>query len=230
MQQAWPERSHDFPDSCGGCAGPRVALGRVFRGRGFPKGGDAAVVTEQAPLRFGGLLRQLRAEAKLTQEELAEAARLSPRAVSGPGAGRQPHRAQGHRRVAGRLRWASPGRPGSCSSRRPGARSRPRACWRRGNGRTPGKARGSHGRCAAARTGDCCRSASPTRDVFYGPGAAGRRSWRRSWPPGPAGGGMVGGQPGHRVREVLAAAAGRGCCRSWPGASSCRGRTGGRVS
>jgi transcriptional regulator with XRE-family HTH domain len=31
---------------------------------------------------FGGLLRQLRAEARLTQEELAEAARLSPRSVS----------------------------------------------------------------------------------------------------------------------------------------------------
>ena len=40
------------------------------------------VVTEQAALSFGGLLRQLRAEARLTQEELAEAARLSPRAVS----------------------------------------------------------------------------------------------------------------------------------------------------
>jgi transcriptional regulator with XRE-family HTH domain len=40
------------------------------------------VVTEQATLSFGGLLRQLRAEAKLTQEELAEAAHLSPRAVS----------------------------------------------------------------------------------------------------------------------------------------------------
>ena len=40
------------------------------------------VVTEQAALSFGGLLRQLRTGAKLTQEELAEAAGLSPRAVS----------------------------------------------------------------------------------------------------------------------------------------------------
>jgi transcriptional regulator with XRE-family HTH domain/Tol biopolymer transport system component len=39
-------------------------------------------VTEQAALSFGGLLRQLRAGAGLTQEELAEAAGLSPRAVS----------------------------------------------------------------------------------------------------------------------------------------------------
>jgi predicted ATPase/DNA-binding XRE family transcriptional regulator len=39
-------------------------------------------VAERAALSFGGLLRQLRTEAKLTQEELAEAARLSPRSIS----------------------------------------------------------------------------------------------------------------------------------------------------
>jgi len=39
-------------------------------------------VAEQGGLSFAGLLRQLRAEARLTQEELAEAARLSPRSVS----------------------------------------------------------------------------------------------------------------------------------------------------
>jgi predicted ATPase/transcriptional regulator with XRE-family HTH domain len=39
-------------------------------------------MAEQSALRFGGLLRQLRAEAQLTQEGLAEAARLSPRSVS----------------------------------------------------------------------------------------------------------------------------------------------------
>jgi len=37
---------------------------------------------EQLALGFAGLLRQLRAEAGLTQEELAEAAGLSPRSVS----------------------------------------------------------------------------------------------------------------------------------------------------
>src|ERR1700733_2442703 len=37
---------------------------------------------EHPALGFGGLLRQLRAEAGLTQEELAEAASLSPRSVS----------------------------------------------------------------------------------------------------------------------------------------------------
>jgi transcriptional regulator with XRE-family HTH domain len=37
---------------------------------------------ERPALRFGGLLRQLRTQARMTQEELAEAARLSPRSVS----------------------------------------------------------------------------------------------------------------------------------------------------
>jgi tetratricopeptide (TPR) repeat protein/transcriptional regulator with XRE-family HTH domain len=39
-------------------------------------------VAEQPALSFGGLLRQLRAEARLTQEELAAAATVSPRSVS----------------------------------------------------------------------------------------------------------------------------------------------------
>ena len=39
-------------------------------------------VTEQAALGFGGLLRRLRDEAGLTQDELAEAARVSQRAIS----------------------------------------------------------------------------------------------------------------------------------------------------
>jgi transcriptional regulator with XRE-family HTH domain len=39
-------------------------------------------VTEQPALSFAGLLRRLRAEAKLTQEELAAAAGVSPRSVS----------------------------------------------------------------------------------------------------------------------------------------------------
>jgi len=45
-------------------------------------GGDAAVMAEQAIVGFAGLLRQLRAEARLTQQELAKAAGVSPRAVS----------------------------------------------------------------------------------------------------------------------------------------------------
>jgi transcriptional regulator with XRE-family HTH domain len=45
--------------------------------------GGTAMVTEQRPaLSFAGLLRRLRAGAKLTQEELAAAAGVSPRSVS----------------------------------------------------------------------------------------------------------------------------------------------------
>ena len=43
---------------------------------------DAGAVAEQPALSFAGLLRQLRDEALLTQEELAEAASLSPRSIS----------------------------------------------------------------------------------------------------------------------------------------------------
>jgi WD40 repeat protein/transcriptional regulator with XRE-family HTH domain len=44
--------------------------------------GGTAMATEQPALSFAGLLRQLRAGAKLTQEELAAAAGVSPRSVS----------------------------------------------------------------------------------------------------------------------------------------------------
>ena len=40
------------------------------------------MVTDQSAVSFAGLLRRLRAEARLTQEELAAAAGVSPRAVS----------------------------------------------------------------------------------------------------------------------------------------------------
>jgi transcriptional regulator with XRE-family HTH domain len=39
-------------------------------------------MTEQPALSFGGLLRRLRSGARLTQEELAEVAQLSPRSIS----------------------------------------------------------------------------------------------------------------------------------------------------
>jgi transcriptional regulator with XRE-family HTH domain len=41
-----------------------------------------AAMTEQLSMSFAGLLRQLRGDVKLTQEELAQAAGLSPRAIS----------------------------------------------------------------------------------------------------------------------------------------------------
>jgi tetratricopeptide (TPR) repeat protein/transcriptional regulator with XRE-family HTH domain len=52
------------------------ADGRGRVARGF------AAVAEQPALSFAGLLRQLRTEARLTQEELAQAAGVSPRSVS----------------------------------------------------------------------------------------------------------------------------------------------------
>jgi tetratricopeptide (TPR) repeat protein/transcriptional regulator with XRE-family HTH domain len=58
---------------------------RVGAGAGRAEGTGPVVdgpVTGRAGLRFGGLLRQLRDEAVLTQEELAEAAQVSQRAVS----------------------------------------------------------------------------------------------------------------------------------------------------
>ena len=62
------------------CWGRMVPLGAgVAAGRG--PGGVAGAVGEPG-LSFAGLLRHLRSEAKLTQEELAEAAGLSPRSVS----------------------------------------------------------------------------------------------------------------------------------------------------
>jgi tetratricopeptide (TPR) repeat protein/transcriptional regulator with XRE-family HTH domain len=66
-----------WPAYCGRKIGSRAVPGR--RG-GRSRGGCWAVAEPE--LRFAGLLRQLRAEARLTQEELAEAASLSPQAVS----------------------------------------------------------------------------------------------------------------------------------------------------
>ena len=64
--------------------GAAYCWGRIGLARsGQPGGGageDAGV--GEPGLSFAGLLRQLRSEAKLTQEELAAAARLSPRSVS----------------------------------------------------------------------------------------------------------------------------------------------------
>ena len=65
----------------------------------------------EPPVTFAGLLRKLRAEARLTQEELAEAARLSPRSVSDleRGIAATPHR-ETVRLLADALRLADPAR------------------------------------------------------------------------------------------------------------------------
>ena len=64
-------------------AGPGLSWGKSCAPGGRQGAGlGVSGMAEQAALSFGGLLRQLRAEANLTQEELAEAAQLSPRSVS----------------------------------------------------------------------------------------------------------------------------------------------------
>ena len=61
-------------------------LVQALVGQVLPRDGpgvrSGAPAMEEPALTFAGLLRQLRAEARLTQEELAEAAGLSPRSVS----------------------------------------------------------------------------------------------------------------------------------------------------
>ena len=82
-------------------------------------------------LSFAGLLRQLRAEARLTQEELAEAAALSPRSVSSLERGvNRTARKDTAQLLADALGLT--GRRATCLSRRPVARSRPPRCYRPG--------------------------------------------------------------------------------------------------
>ena len=72
-----------WPVRAGTGSGERLCVGFGRVGRrpraGFREAFGA--VTEEPGLGFAGLLRQLRVEARLTQEELAEAS-LSPRSVS----------------------------------------------------------------------------------------------------------------------------------------------------
>ena len=67
--------------SAAGAAYPWGSIGLASGGQPRWRAGEDAGVGEPG-LSFAGLLRQLRSEAKLTQEELAAAARLSPRSVS----------------------------------------------------------------------------------------------------------------------------------------------------
>ena len=82
-------------------------------------------MAEQSALEFAGLLRELRAEARLTQEELADAAGLSPRSVSDLERGiNRTARKDTAQLLAGALGLAEPAR--RCSWRRPADGPRPR--------------------------------------------------------------------------------------------------------
>ena len=75
----------------------------------------------EPPVTFAGLLRKLRTEARLTQEELAEAARLSPRSVSDLERGIDRDRRARTRPGCWPTRWTWPARPGPSSRRSRGA-------------------------------------------------------------------------------------------------------------
>ena len=91
----------------------------------------------QPALGFAGLLRQLRAEAGLTQEELAEAAGLSPRSVSDLERGiNRTARKDTAVLLGGALGLAEPVRAVFVAA--PAGWSRPRRCWGRCGGRGRG--------------------------------------------------------------------------------------------
>src|SRR5215469_9639447 len=73
-----------MPCGDGGEVAARIRLGQANPHRDGGEWGARSVdgVSEQPTLNFAGLLRQLRGQARLTQEELAQAAGLSLRAVS----------------------------------------------------------------------------------------------------------------------------------------------------
>ena len=88
---------------------------------------------ERPGLSFAGLLRQLRAEAGLTQEELAEAAGVRPRSVSDleRGVSRTAHK-ETARLLADALGLAGPVHALFVAAAR--GKARPRRCWRPGGG------------------------------------------------------------------------------------------------
>ena len=158
-------------------------------------------MAEQLALGFGGLLRQLRDEAGLTQEELAEAASLSPRSVSDLERGiNRTARKDTAELLASALGLAEPARPVFVAAARGRAPAEEVLAALRGSrrargpaGRRPlpgaGAVRGA-GRPALLRTRRAGRSAGAAAG-----GAAGRGG-------DPAGGRGVG------VGQVLAAAGG----------------------
>jgi transcriptional regulator with XRE-family HTH domain len=123
-------------------------------------------MAEQPALGFAGLLRQLRARAKLTQEELADAAGLSPRSISDLERGiNRTARKDTAELLAGALGLAEPVRP--VAVLRQQTCSQPYAVG-------PIRAAARHGR--DARIWDWCHFRSGTRG-FTTAGA----SWRPSW-------------------------------------------------
>jgi len=115
-------------------------------------GGGKGPVTGQAELRFGGLLRRLRDDAGLTQDELAEAAQVSQRAISDLERGiNATARTDTARLLAGALGLDGPARE---------LFMRPRGAARRRVRRWQPR-RGSPGREGRRRPAGRCRGTSP---------------------------------------------------------------------
>ena len=137
-------------------------------------------VAEQAGPGFGGLLRQLRDEAGLTQEELAEAASLSPRSISDLERGiNLTARKETARLLAGALGLAGPSARPVRGGGRAGARRRARLLAA-GSGPPAARRRRPPGRC---------RVTSPASPA--GPASSEQLTGAR-WPMRPRGGGVVG--------------------------------------
>jgi DNA-binding XRE family transcriptional regulator len=127
-------------------------------------------VTGQPALSFAGLLRQPRAEAWLTQEELAETASLSPRSVSDLERGvNRTARKSTALLLADALSLAEPVRALFVAAARD--KARPLRCWRPGGGGA-----GEHSRRRQPRLCHVTSPASP-RNSLYVQGAR----WPQSW-------------------------------------------------
>ena len=169
-------------------------------------------MAEQLALGFGGLLRQLRAEAGLTQEELAEAAGLSPRSVSDLERGiNRTARKDTAELLAGALGLAGPARPLFMAAARGRAPAEEVLAALREAAAPEGPAPGPRGR--AALIWGSCRLRSGTPGCFTD-----ATSWPISWCGGWASGWTGRGYcwwPGSRGR-ASPRCCGRGCCRAWP--------------
>ena len=178
-------------------------------------------MAEQLALGFGGLLRQLRAEAGLTQEELAEAASLSPRSVSDLERGiNRTARKDTAELLAGALGLAEPARALFVAAARGRAPAEEVLAALRGKPRRQKVRRGR-----AAPIWGSCRSRSGTPGYFTD-ATSWRSGWCGGWRSGWAGRGYC-WWPGSRGR-ASPRCCGRGCCRGWRLARWGRGRSGGR--
>ena len=177
-------------------------------------GGDAAVMAEQATSGLAGLLRQLRAEARLTQQELAKAAGVSPRSVSDLERGiNRTARQDTAVRLAGALGLAEPVRSLFVAAARGRIPAAQVLAARRGQapGESPASAGGMHGFVPALTS--FVGRAGPVREVAApaGPQPAGDgdRAGRHGEDPARSRGGPAGGRPVRRRGLAGGAGAGR---------------------